>query len=70
MRILRRSSQKEKNHIMSGRALFTLDPNLFQGDEEAADDYEREESHHTDSEEEFDEDGVKIEKIRAPKEDY
>lgn len=55
---------------MSGRALFTLDPTLFQDDEEAADDYEREDSHHTDSEDEFDEDGVKIEKIRGPKEEY
>jgi hypothetical protein len=36
------------------------DPNLFQDDEEAADDYEREDSHHTDSEDELDENGEKI----------
>jgi hypothetical protein len=37
---------------MSGKALFQIDPNLFQDDEEAADDYDREGSDRSDSEDE------------------
>lgn len=65
MEDVKKVTAKGKNHLMSGKALFQIDPNLFQDDEEAADEYEREGSDRSDSE---DENGV--EKIKAPKEEY